>query len=201
MRDNLTIRKKLLVAMIVLGMAVFVISYSGFRGVFAYRDLAATVSYRATELPITTELTQAVDNLRYQFRNLHPPSTIIEQSDFLERRQIWSNYHFRQGLREVTDILTRYNAQISSSALEDPFLSDRSEEQRMVSQISRLINSISQRHRVSGIMDPNRIAHAARRPGGTSFACKKTSYVPAKSHGQLSRRCSCQIPNMDCPHH
>lgn len=154
MLDHLTIRKKLLVAMIVLGVAVFVVSYSGFRGVFAYRDLAATVSYRANELPITTELTQAVDNLRYSFRNLHPTISVMEQPDFLEKRQIWSDYNFRQGLREVTDILTKYNAQLQSSALEDPLLSDRSEEQRMVTKISRLIENIAQRHRVSAILDP-----------------------------------------------
>ena len=46
-----TIRKKLLVSMLVLGIVVAVLGYSSFRGVYAYRDLATTLSSRASEMP------------------------------------------------------------------------------------------------------------------------------------------------------
>ena len=45
-----TIRKKLLVSMVVLGIVIAVLGYSSFRGVYAYRDLATTLSSRASEM-------------------------------------------------------------------------------------------------------------------------------------------------------
>ncbi|MFN9639124.1 MAG: hypothetical protein ACK56W_03770 [Pirellula sp.] len=73
---NWTIRKKLLVSMMVLGVVIAVLGYSSFRGVYAYRDLATTLSERAAEMPITSELTRSVDELRNEFPSFDLQSTL-----------------------------------------------------------------------------------------------------------------------------
>ena len=57
-----TIRKKFFIAAMVLAIVIVALGYSGFRGVYAFRDLAVSLSQRASEFPVTAELTRAVDD-------------------------------------------------------------------------------------------------------------------------------------------
>ncbi|MDZ4848629.1 MAG: HAMP domain-containing sensor histidine kinase [Pirellulaceae bacterium] len=175
-----TIRKKLLIAMLVLTVAVIVLAYSGFRGVYAYRNLATTVSNRAAELPTTAELTHAVDELRYSFRGIHvkplitdefeatktgPQSTLmpgvhledssLESSIRVGSKPTWSDFRFREALLHVIRILSRYQKQLQSSDLDDVlFLADRTKEQEMVNEMTRLLDDISAKNSVSEMADP-----------------------------------------------
>ncbi len=164
MRAPQPIRKKLLYAMLVLACAVFVLAYSGFRGVFAYRDLATTVSNRASELPTTAELTEAVDDLRYaitqrraetfdrrptavfddwraSFRSFHAP--LLEEAEDSELADEKRDYGIQHQIARVKNILDRYEDQLQKSYGNDKYLADRSHEQQMVSEISRLLGEIS----------------------------------------------------------
>jgi hypothetical protein len=101
-----TIRKKLLISVVVLGIVVAVLGYSSFRGVYAYRDLATTLSSRASEMPLTTELTRAIDELRIGFRqlDLKQPMEFTMDFDFESRH---SDHLFRQQLLRIREILNR----------------------------------------------------------------------------------------------
>jgi len=170
-----TIRKKLLIAMLVLASAVIVLAYSGFRGVYAYRDLATTVSKRAEELPITAELTQAVDELRYSFRiapadhsitaeftqgvgpryNFRiPPSSSASAEHFLVPNTSWTDFRLSEPLLRVMRLLNRYKAQIQSSYDDDEFLADRTRELEMVDEITRLLTDISSKNPATEMADP-----------------------------------------------
>ena len=140
-----TIRKKLLISVVVLGIVVAVLGYSSFRGVYAYRDLATTLSSRATEMPLTTELTRAIDELRIGFRQLDLKKPLEFSLDFdFESRH--SDHLFRQQLHRIREILDRYKSCLERTDIDDPFLSDRTEELAKTMELSDLLTTISNRH-------------------------------------------------------
>jgi signal transduction histidine kinase len=152
-----TIRKKLLVAVVVLAIALIVLSYSGFRGVYAFRDLATTVSNRATELPTTAELTQAIDELRFIFLGIHSEPTGTES--ILVRSFASNDFRFRDTLFRVKKILSRYQNQLYASDANDPFLADRTKEQEMVNEITRILDDISTRYNKPDMTEPFSALH------------------------------------------
>lgn len=131
--------------MLVFGIVVAVLGYSSFRGVFAYRILAMTLSNRASEMPLTTELTRAIDELRIGFRrmDLNEPLEFTLHYDFeAQNRQ----YRFRQQLHRVREVLAHYKARLEHSDIDDPFLSDRRDEIEKTNELTDLLNEISRRN-------------------------------------------------------
>ncbi len=144
MKSRWTIRKKLLMAMVVLGIVVAVLGYSSFRGVYAYRDLATTLSSRASEMPLTSELTRRIHELRIGFRRLD----IRSPGDFLLTEDFSGNdrHRFREQIHRVREVLARYKSRLDRPDSDGPFLSDRREEQEKAAEISDLLTTILQRH-------------------------------------------------------
>jgi two-component system, NtrC family, sensor kinase len=139
-----TIRKKLLNSMVVLGIVIAVLGYSSFRGAYAYRDLAMTLSSRAAEMPLTSELTRAIDELR----NDQPTISIREPMKFRldpEYESFRRGQRFSQQLERVGLLLARYQSRLESSDFDNKFLSDRSEEIEVTEEIRKLFNKIYQR--------------------------------------------------------
>jgi signal transduction histidine kinase len=141
-----TIRKKLQMAMGVLGLVIAVLGYSGFRGVYAYKELVATLSSRASEIPLTSELTRAIDDLRIEEGGGVSPSVLtfslapedevlpVTRKPFLERVQF------------AREVLARYKSRLESTHSEALFLADRSEELQYAEKIGHLINEIAWRN-------------------------------------------------------
>jgi len=152
-----TIRKKLLISVLVLGIVVAVLGYSSFRGVYAYRDLATTLSSRASEMPLTTELTRAIDELRIGFRrlDLQQPMEFSLDFDFESRH---SDHRFREQLHRIREILARYKSCLKRNDIDDPFLSDRTEEFAKTIELSELLTTISHRH--GDLIESGSIPHA-----------------------------------------
>ena len=97
--------------MVVLGIVIAVLGYSSFRGVYAYRDLATTLSSRASEMPLTAELTRSIDELRIGFQHLD----IKEPMEFSMLREynfeaLNSQQRFRDKLSHQLQHLRRLNA-------------------------------------------------------------------------------------------
>lgn len=155
-----TIRKKLQLALIVLGIVIAVLGYSSFRGVYAYRDLAATLSSRASEIPLTSELTRSIHGLQFGFNRLdiQRPMTFRlnsdESSDSFDDPETDSNYadiwnekqQFRNQLQRVREVLARYKSRLERADIEDPFLADRSVEHEKANEISELLTVVALRH-------------------------------------------------------
>lgn len=89
MLSRWTIRKKLQIAMAVLGLVIAALGYSSFRGVYAYKELVGTLSSRASEIPLTAELTRAIDDLRL---DKEPTQTREVLSFSLQDNDASSNY-------------------------------------------------------------------------------------------------------------
>ncbi|MFN7731884.1 MAG: sensor histidine kinase [Pirellula sp.] len=141
-----TIRKKLQMAMAILGLVIAVLGYSSFRGVYAYKELAASLSSRASESPLTSELTRAIDDLRIDFEgkpHTHLARFEFEPSDAAHEE---SDKPFLDRVQRVREVLATYKSRLEGSHSEDQFLADRSEELQQAHEISELINDIAWRY-------------------------------------------------------
>lgn len=141
-----TIRKKLQMAMAILGLVIAVLGYSSFRGVYAYKELAASLSSRASEIPLTSELTRAIDDLRIDFEgkpHTHLARFEFEPSDAAHEE---SDKPFLDRVQRVREVLATYKSRLEGSHSEDQFLADRSEELQQAHEISELINDIAWRY-------------------------------------------------------
>ncbi len=116
------------------------LGYSGLRGVIAYRGLALIVSQRASEFPITSELTQSADGLRYSFGRMQ---TLETHLDTPNAKNVWNHKRlFLKELDRFQEILIRYRDRLNTNASADPFLSDDSGELEIVAQIDRKLEEI-----------------------------------------------------------
>jgi two-component system, NtrC family, sensor kinase len=115
-----SIQHKLLLCVALLFLIVATLAVSGFRGVYSYRQLARTISLRASELPSAGELARSLGDLRvtlYRVENAKGPV----DSD-LRRRD------FRADLVEVQEALARYRSTLETELPSDPRFGDRSHE-------------------------------------------------------------------------
>ncbi len=144
--------------MVVLGIVIAVLGYSSFRGVYAYRDLAMTLSSRASEMPLTAELTRSIDELRIGFQHLD----IKEPMEFSMLREhnfeaLHSQQRFREKLNRVRLALAHYKSRLERSDIDDPFLSDRSDEFEKSAELTDILNTISLRQQ--DLVESGSISH------------------------------------------
>lgn len=139
-----TIRKKLQMTMIILGLVIAVLGYSSFRGVYAYKQLAASLSVRAAEIPITSELTRAIDELRIDFENQPLPTQELFQIRSSEG-SVAAEEDFLRHVQRVREVLASYKSRLENTHAEEQFLSDRSEELSQAAEISALLNDVAWR--------------------------------------------------------
>ena len=106
------IRKKLLAGGFLLVISVLSLSFSGFRGAYAYRGLAKGLSRRASELPLASELTQHVSELRVTVSRIDyhpqfPAGSHGEEVTLMELRQNFESHmiHVRKTLESYRDQL------------------------------------------------------------------------------------------------
>ena len=156
MLSRWSIRKKLQIAMVVLGLVIAVLGYSSFRGVYAYKELVSTLSSRASEIPLTAELTRAVDDLRID--DEAPPSRgmLTFSIDETEPAAPVTRRSYAERLQTARDVLARYKYRLENSHSDAQFLADRSEELEKAQQIGALITEIAWRNGQKDIVS-NRI--------------------------------------------
>lgn len=136
-----TIRKKLLVAMVGLGVIIAVLGYSSFSGVYAYRDLAATLGERAVEIPMTADLTRAIDELRNEYPSLSLQEPLKFRLDYdYERERRYTRFSKR--LEDVRASLNKYRSRLEESDSDDLLLADRTEELSITSRMEEVISKI-----------------------------------------------------------
>jgi two-component system, NtrC family, sensor kinase len=144
-----TIRKKLLIGAIVLGIVVAVLGYSGFRGVYAYRDLVTTLSHRANEFPITSQLIDHVDDMRFSFREIFDEHNVTPE--VFHTTDHWGELtRYRDALRNARDTLSRYQTRLQSNANDNPYFADIALEKAKVASIDKLLDDISDRFNGDG---------------------------------------------------
>lgn len=115
MLSSWPIRYKLLFGAGLLCLMLVVLMFSGFRGPYAFRQLARSVSRRAAELPKAAELTQAVGELRNAYGRLRPVDDASLHDQMLIESPFQRRERFQEKLREVRAALLRYCDQLSQN--------------------------------------------------------------------------------------
>ena len=141
------IRYKLLFGVAMLILIVAVLSFSGFRGVYSFKELAKSIRVRAAELPLSQRLTQSVSDLRVtlsRVRQTHEVVPGLMQS--IVDTQIMRE-EFRTNLLAVHTALQRYQDQLDNNHPSDSLIGDYHRERETVSKIEHSLQLIDQLNR------------------------------------------------------
>lgn len=131
-KKHWTIRQKMLIGIAALAVPLALLTYSSVRGAYSYRGLAVAISFRAAELPLSNEVTESIDELRFRSRSnvtLAPIEGGPIDGGLFEREK------FLQQMQSVRDKLLRYEKHLHYSLDADPLLADRSHEIELVQRI------------------------------------------------------------------
>ena len=141
MLSHWPIRYKLLFGTTLLCLIVAILSFSSFRGVYAYRQLVRGISRRAAELEPASNLTAKVGELRFTLRQVQPRPGFPGQprSDMGVMRE-----HFEANLIAVKSALQGYQDALEGSNAEDPFIGDKRREYETVQQIRHCLDRITE---------------------------------------------------------
>ena len=141
------IRYKLLLGVVLLLAIVAGLSLNGFRGVYAYRQLAKGISSRATELPLADDLSRRMGGLRVTLsgirrRETFPTDSLPGSFDGQILRE-----QFRTEFVQVRESLRRYRNQLERARADDPRIGDNRRERETAAEISVALDRISQLNR------------------------------------------------------
>lgn len=129
----------MLVGIAAIAVPLALLTYSSVRGAYSYRGLAVAISVRATELPLSNEVTESIDELRFRSRSslsLAPNESGLIDNGIFEREK------FLQQIQSVRDKLLRYEKHLHHSLDADPLLADRSLEIELVKRIEDSLSII-----------------------------------------------------------
>lgn len=135
-KKHWTIRKKMLIGIAAIAVPLALLTYSSVSGAYSYRGLAVAISFRAAELPLSNEVTESIDELRFRSRSnvtLAPNEGGPIDGGLFEREK------FLQQIQSVRDKLLRYEKHLHYSLDADPLLADRSHEIALVKRIEESI--------------------------------------------------------------
>ncbi len=132
------IRYKLLFGVAMVFLIVAILSFSGFRGVYSYREFVRGISLRAAELPKAATLVHSVDELRFAWRradDLRIPSNT---------GNMWQTQDFNNWLVRVKADLRSYSTQLErESDSSDPLIADKQSERKTVEELESSLEHIS----------------------------------------------------------
>lgn len=140
------IRYKLLLAFVALFAIIVMLSFSGFRGVYAYRHLVHSINRRTAEMPLADALTQNVIEMREAFVRFRPRPgygpTVFERIDASpDQRE-----NFLARLAQVKAALGKYREQLQFNGAIDPdgelLIDDISRELQVVADIDQRLANI-----------------------------------------------------------
>jgi two-component system NtrC family sensor kinase len=158
-----SIQYKLLLCVALLCLIVATLAISGFRGVYSYRQLARTISLRASELPVAGELSNSLGELvvtlskaRNQFDTPFGGGSTLH-SDLLRTE-------FGERLGRVEEALRRYRKALESEIPTDPRFSDRSYELETVASLEASLVELQRRKNDQGwVLEQERVQSLAAR--------------------------------------
>ncbi|ADB15178.1 histidine kinase [Pirellula staleyi DSM 6068] len=158
MFSRLSIKSKLLVCVALLSVATLIVAVSGFRGVYSYRQLARTISLRASELPLAGDLSRTLSDLRVTLSRARQVTSLTLDGEATEIDIVVLRHEFRTKLDAVEGKLQQYRAQLETELPSDPRFGDRSHERKTIDAIERSLKELaSSKDQPDWILDPVRV--------------------------------------------
>jgi two-component system, NtrC family, sensor kinase len=143
------IRIKLLAALVLLTAIVGTLAFSGFWGLYGYRELAGAVSEQAAELPLTSKLTRNADTLRDSFHRIrdgksqHLFAAPVAMRNVMLREE---NNRFHDALASYRNALDLYSSRFSASEEPPSYLTDKAHQVTVVEQLYVRLAQINMPH-------------------------------------------------------
>ncbi len=135
------IRYKLLFGTVILLLVMAVLSFSSFRGVYAYRELVRGISQRAIELEPASELTARVGELQYA---VHSGEAQTGFSSQVRSNAGMKRERFEMSLFNVTSALNKYQTALEQGDSDDPFIGDKRREWETVRDVHHCLDRVTQ---------------------------------------------------------
>jgi signal transduction histidine kinase len=152
------IRNKLFIGITLLLVTVSILAFSGFQGVYAYRGLARSLSRRAGELPLTTELAQRVSDLRVTLSQVTSSQQFLAGVTQPPIDFQWLPNQFRDDLVAVQKSLKEYRYQLGRNELIDPRMGDNRREWDTVEQFDAALVRMRDLQSEEGwVLDPRKV--------------------------------------------
>ncbi|MCH8922285.1 MAG: HAMP domain-containing histidine kinase [Planctomycetes bacterium] len=138
------IRYKMLIGIALLLVIVGTLSASGFHGVYSYRRLVKSVSQRAGELPLATELSRHVSDLRStlsQVQGIRMQPFGLAGND---ATSVGLREQFRMHFQSVQDTVARYRQRLDTNEPQQSNIGDATGERRTLAKIEATLERIAQ---------------------------------------------------------
>ena len=129
------IRSLMYLGVTLLCVIVASLSFASIQGVLKFRKLTKNIRGRATELPLTADLSHKVNKLRATLFQCRPVSMSPGVLQPMYSEQIFPRYDFKNNLRSVEAALGRYHQQLVNNDTTDPRIADTTLEREIVSKM------------------------------------------------------------------
>lgn len=136
------IQRKLQICVAILIVVIGALAFSSLRGVYSYRELAKTISWRADELPCADDLSLQIDELR---KSLEFPAPLDPEmaSNPVGTRTIQYEHHlYRLSLSRVEQSIQTYRRHLEHELPQFGKLSDRSADRQVLDDISKKLSEL-----------------------------------------------------------
>jgi signal transduction histidine kinase len=133
-----SIRRKLLFCLAIALVIVGALAYSGFSGVYSYRELARSISVRASELPLAGDLSKSLGDLRVTLSKIRQ----ARQFSISDLEVGLLADEFPSKLTAVEDALTRYRQQLTAELDTDIRFGDRTQERKTIAQLEESLKEL-----------------------------------------------------------
>jgi two-component system NtrC family sensor kinase len=145
-----SIQHKLLFCVALLCLIVATLAISGFRGVYSYRQLARTISIRASELPLAGELSNSLGDLRVTLSRAQQAHEFSRVEGLSGLEQKWYQDAYCDDLEKVEETLAVYRQALESELPSDPRFGDRSHEFATLDNLERSLAELQKTKRDMG---------------------------------------------------
>lgn len=138
------IRAKLFLGLVLLAVIVFTLAGGGFLGIYAYRGLVKSLGWRLSVLPLASQLSQRVSDLRIAARTTSPLGEFAPSGDDAHRVDAGlTREQFRVQLSAVAEAFARYREQLVQGEQHGPRLSSSGHEWQSVARIQASLAAIT----------------------------------------------------------
>lgn len=152
-----SIQYKLLLCVTLLFLIVGLLAFGGFRGAYSYKELARTISVRAGELPLASDLSKCLGDMRVTLSRVKYMHNLQFQHGTYENDL--AREEFRYKLAEVKDLLARYRRKLDNRVFpSDPRFGDYSYERRTIDSLeASLAQLVARQNDHDWVMDEGRV--------------------------------------------
>ncbi len=136
------IQRKLQICVGLLIAIVGMLAVSSLRGVYSYRELAKTISWRADELPYADELSRRIDELRASLPRPNNFEPGLTETTLGGRAVEFEHQVYRLNLTRVTQSVQTYRRHLDHELPQFGKLSDRSADRQALDAIAAILDEL-----------------------------------------------------------